>query len=119
VGGKKSHPSTFISFDKRKRIVYIHVTQQLSELKSLGNKIRIQKTPILGVPGLSTKIGLYPQEAINTVRRRKISITKYLLWNQIWYFLLMPLPRRLPLPILNFLLDFFPIPPVGFKECKF
>jgi len=31
----------------------------------------------------------------------------------------MPLPRRLPLPILNFLLDFFPIPPVGFKECKF
>lgn len=33
-----------------------------------------------------------------------------------WLFLLMPLPRRLLLPTLNFLLDFFPIPPTGFKE---
>jgi hypothetical protein len=54
VGVTKIHPLTFINSDKRKKIVYIHVTQQLSELKSLGNKIRIQKTPILEVPRLPT-----------------------------------------------------------------
>jgi len=31
-------------------------------------------------------------------------------------FLLLPLPRRLLLAIFNFFLDFFPIPPTGFKE---
>jgi hypothetical protein len=61
--GKKVIHLTFISSNKRKRIVYIHVTQQLSELKSLGNKIIIQKTPILEVPGLPTG----HKKAINTV----------------------------------------------------